>query len=103
MADMVIMRFDVGSGDEGVALYQKANALVMPVVRSRYPGLILHTCSRTDDGIVLVDVWEDAGTWQAMTADPEVASGLQEIGLPQPDVEIVPVHNTERGPSFASF
>ena len=103
MADTVIIRIRAGSGDEGIALYEKANAMVMPVVRSRHPGLILHTCSKTDDGVVIVDVWEDGAMWQAMMADPEIASGFQEMGLPHPEVEIAPLHNTEQGQSFASL
>ena len=103
MADVVIMRFNVGSGDEGVALYEKANALIMPIVRARHPGLVLHLCSKTDNGLVLVDVWEDGGQWQAMIADPEVAAGMQEVGMPQPEVEIISLHNTEQGPSFGSL
>jgi quinol monooxygenase YgiN len=95
MADVVIVRFRVGSGDEGVALYDKAHPKIMPLAKEKYPGLLNHTCAKTDDGIVVVDVWEDAAQWQALFADPEVVEGLKALGVGEPEVQIYPVHNQE--------
>jgi hypothetical protein len=95
MADVVIVRFRVGSGDEGVALYDKAHGKIMPIAKERYPGMQSHTCVKTDDGIMVVDVWDDAAQWQALFADPEVAAGMQALGIGEPEVQIYPVHNQE--------
>lgn len=99
MPDIVDIRFRIGSGDEAVALYDKVNPRVLAAIESgRYPGLIVHTCERTDDGIRIVDVWEDAAQWQAMYADPDVVEGMRALGIPGPEVEIRPLYNVERGP-----
>jgi hypothetical protein len=63
----------------------------------KYPGLIVHTCAKTDDGVHVVDVWEDASQWQAAFADPEVAEVMKGVGAPEPEVEIRALHNVERG------
>jgi hypothetical protein len=103
MADMVNIRFRVGSGDEGIALYDRAHPKVMALVGSgKYPGLIVHACARTEDGIVVTDVWESAAQWQALFADPEVVEGFKELGVPEPEVEIRPLHNVERGAALAA-
>jgi hypothetical protein len=98
MADIVDIRFRMGSGEEAVALYDRVNPRVVAAVESgRYPGLIVHTCERTDDGIRIVDVWEDAAQWREMYADPNVIEGMKALGIPEPEVEIRPLHNVERG------
>jgi hypothetical protein len=98
MADIVEVRFRVGSGDEGIALYEKAHAQIMAVLESgKYPGFVVHTCQKTEDGVRVVDVWEDAAQWQALFADPDVIEHMKAIGAPEPEVEIRPLHNVERG------
>jgi hypothetical protein len=106
VAETVLMRWEgMGSGDEGTELYDRVHEGMEALATSgQYPGLILHTCSKTDDGIVVVDVWEDAESWKAMFADPAAQAGFQEAGVPQPtSVEILATHNRFRGPSFAAF
>jgi hypothetical protein len=98
MPDIIDIRFRVGSGEEGIALYDKIHPQVMAIVESgKYPGLIVHTCAKTDDGVHIIDVWEDASQWQAMFADPGVGEGIKALGGPEPEVEIRPLHNIERG------
>jgi hypothetical protein len=97
MADIVEIRFRVGSGEAGIALYEKAHPKVLAVLESgKYPGFIVHTCQKTEDGVRVVDVWEDASQWQALFADPDVIESLQALGAPEPEVEIRPLHNVMR-------
>jgi hypothetical protein len=99
MPDIVDIRFRVGSGEEGIALYERVHGKVMAIVESgKFPGLIVHTCAKTDDGVHIVDVWEDASQWKAMFSDPDVAARMQAAGAPEPEVEIRALHNIERGP-----
>jgi hypothetical protein len=97
MPDIVDIRFRVGSGEDGVALYEKIHPHVMAIVESgKFPGLIVHTCAKTDDGVHIIDVWEDASQWRAMFADPDVAESMKAAGVPEPEVEIRALHNIER-------
>jgi quinol monooxygenase YgiN len=97
MADIVEIRFRVGSGEAGIALYEKAHPKVLTVLESgKYPGFIVHTCEKTADGVRVIDVWEDAAQWQAVFADPEVIEIMKALGAPEPEVEIRPLHNVMR-------
>lgn len=102
MANTVIIRWQLESGDAATALYDRVHPFMMEMIQSPdYPGLVAHVCSKAPDGLVVVDVWEDAATWQALVGDPRVREAFGEAGIPEPaSVEILETHNTERGPAF---
>jgi heme-degrading monooxygenase HmoA len=99
IADTVIARF---SGDPAdlAARYQRQFAALMEAAGpTPPPGLIAHTCTRTADGLVIVDAWESADQWRAMAASEEFRSSLAEFGLPEPQVEfgeLINVFRTEQ-------
>jgi hypothetical protein len=57
------------------------------------PGALFHFVVETDDGIKVVDVWEDAETFQRF-AEEHIVPGMQQVGYEgEPDITIRPVHN----------
>jgi hypothetical protein len=42
-------------------------------------------CAATDDGMVIVDVWESEEDFRAMKADAEFQQNLRDSGTPEPD------------------
>jgi hypothetical protein len=63
-----------------------------PVPREQ-PRRIAHTCVGTDDGMMIVDLWESEEDLRAMMDDPEFQQNLRDSGTPEPDsVDLWPVH-----------
>jgi heme-degrading monooxygenase HmoA len=62
-------------------------------------GLIAHTAAVTDDGdLIVADVWESEEALRAF-ADSRLIPSLHELGLPEAQPQIRPVHNRLRGRS----
>ncbi|HEX2107866.1 MAG TPA: antibiotic biosynthesis monooxygenase [Rubrobacteraceae bacterium] len=52
-----------------------------------------HTCARSDDGVVIVDVWQSREDFQTMMDDPEFKENLRAAGVTEPQlVEVYEVH-----------
>jgi len=56
------------------------------------PGLITHVCGITDDGILLVDVWDSVSALEDF-AHNRLGAALQEAGMPDATPRTSPVHN----------
>jgi quinol monooxygenase YgiN len=82
-----------GNPDELLAAYDRE--LVHPVPREQ-PQRISHMCARSNDGIVIVDVWQSREDFQKMMDDPEFQKNLEAAGWPtEPQlVEVYEVHTT---------
>jgi len=52
-----------------------------------------HWAALTDDGLLVVDVWETPEAFQAF-ADEKIGPITSEVGLSEPTIESHPVHNT---------
>jgi hypothetical protein len=79
-----------GDTEHLLATYDRE--LQHPVPREQ-PRRIAHTCVGTDDGMVIVDVWESEEDFRAMMDDPEFQQNLSDSGTPDPDsVVVLPVH-----------
>ncbi len=53
-----------------------------------------HNCAATDDGMVLVEVWESEEDLQAMLQSAEFKRARKEAGMPEPDaIETSPLHS----------
>ncbi len=62
-------------------------------------GLIQHVCAVTDDGqVVIADLWESADKLQAF-AETRLGPAIAQLGLPESEPQVMPVHNTTRGRS----
>ena len=85
MAVLSMMRIS-GDPEELVARMQET---IDPVARRKAPqyGGISSTVVRTDDGIMIVNMWETEEGRHQMADDPEVQDALREAGLPRPHFE----------------
>jgi quinol monooxygenase YgiN len=89
MSVLVLFRWK-GDPDQLLAAYDRE--LQHSVPRSQ-PKRSLHACARTDDGMVIVDVWESEEHLRAMLDDPEFQQNLRDSGTPEPDsLEVWSVH-----------
>jgi hypothetical protein len=57
------------------------------------PGAIFHWAAATDDGMRVVDVWEDRATFDKF-AEEKIGPLSAEVGAPQPEITEYAVHNT---------
>ena len=56
------------------------------------PGAIFHWVAATDDGVRVVDVWEDRATFDKF--DEEILGPFTaDVGAPQPEITEYAVHN----------
>ncbi len=81
-----------GDPDALIAAYDAE--LKNAVARER-PRRLSHTCARSSDGMVIVDIWESEAAYQEMMDDPEFQELL--VGAPTgpADVhQIFEVHTT---------
>ena len=96
MPDTVIARF-AGDPADLAERYQRQFAMLMDAAGDTPPaGLIAHTCTRTADGLLIVDAWESAGHWRAMAETDAFRSSIAESGLPEPQVEFGELINVFR-------
>jgi hypothetical protein len=89
MSVLVLFRWH---GDPHHLLATYDRELQHPVAREQ-PRRVSHMCAATDDGMVIVDVWESEEDFRAMKADAEFQQNLRDSGTPEPDtLDVWPVH-----------
>jgi hypothetical protein len=91
MAVLVIFRWQ-GDPDQLLAGYDREFRDPPPSAIEQ-PTRSLHACARTEDGMVIVDVWDSEADFRAMMADPAFQQNLREADYPDPDsLEVWPIH-----------
>src|SRR5262245_30610734 len=86
----VLMTLEVPGGT--TAQYDRTNAAIgIAAGRRLPPGLAVHTCAVTDDGIVVVDVWDSVNSLEDFARD-RLSAALTEAGLGTAAPRISPVH-----------
>ena len=86
----VLMTIEVPGGT--TAQYDRTNAVMgIATDGDLPPGLVVHTCAVTDDGIVVADVWDSAGSLEDFARD-RLGAALAEAGLVTAAPRISPVH-----------
>src|SRR5712691_124620 len=85
MAVVSMMKMS-GNPDE---LAAKLNEHVRPVGRELAPkhGGLGTIVARTDDGVMVINLWENEEGRHAMAQEPEIQEALRGAGLPAPDFE----------------
>ncbi len=85
MAVVSMMRFP-GDADE---LTRKVRDVVDPVSRrlALKHGGLANILARTDDGILVINLWENEEGRHAMAAEPEIQEAISSAGLPPPNFE----------------
>ncbi len=83
MVGVVSMMSMQGDADELVARMQDT---VEPVASKKAPeyGGISSTVVRTDDGIMVINMWENEEGRHRMADDPEIQQALRDAGFPPP-------------------
>lgn len=64
-------------------------------------GAIFHWVAKTDDGLLVVDVWESDESFNAF-AQEQIVPFTQEAGLPEPKIVRHEVHNMLVGSRIAA-
>jgi hypothetical protein len=86
----VLMTVEVPGGT--TAQYDRTNAVIGIAGEGDLPpGLVVHTCAVTDDGIVVLDVWDSASALEDFARD-RLAAALAEGGLAGATPRISAVH-----------
>jgi hypothetical protein len=88
MAVGLILDFNGGTLDQYDQILEK-----MDLGGKVPPGAIFHWVAATDDGIRVVDVWEDRATFDRF-AEEKIGPFSAEVGAPQPEITEYAVHNT---------
>jgi heme-degrading monooxygenase HmoA len=65
-----------GDADELAPRAKRVDAIVAPIARAN--GGIFHAIVRTDDGLMIVNLWESEEGRQRTADDPEVQSAARE-------------------------
>jgi hypothetical protein len=92
-----------GDSDE---LLTKMREHVTPIAQRLAPkhGGLLNIVAKTDDGVMVINLWEHEEGRHAMAEEPEIRQALQAAGLPAPGFEgyeVVAIRGGERIGGFA--
>ena len=88
MPHAFVMRFPDGTLDQYDRVIEK-----MDLGGQTPENAVFHWAAKTDDGLLVVDVWETAEAFQAF-ADSKIGPITAEEGIAPPQVEHYEVHNT---------
>jgi hypothetical protein len=87
----VLMTLVVPGGT--TAQYDRTNEILgIAGERDAPPGLVTHVCGVTDDGIVVVDVWESIAALDDFARN-RLGAALAQAGMPDATPVTSPVHN----------
>jgi hypothetical protein len=88
-------------------LARKIGEQVAPVAQRLGPqhGGLLNIVAKTDNGILVINLWESEEGRHAMAQEPEIQQAVQAAGLPAPDFEgyeVVAIRGGERLGEFVA-
>ncbi len=90
----VEMTFDGGTTDQ----YDEVCAKLGYLPRGAgHPDGLFHFAITTPEGMRIVDVWDSAEAYQTF-AETMLGPIAAQVGVPEPKVEITPIHNYMYGP-----
>jgi hypothetical protein len=78
----VIIRFS-GDPDDLLERFERARRMWVEAQDSDYERPVFYAACRTDEGIAIVNVWENAPAHRAFGQG--LHAHIDEVGLPQPD------------------
>lgn len=78
-------------GDTDLLLRRYDTALPS-IVESAPSKPLAHTCTPCADGVRIYDVWESPRALDNFAGNPAFRRAIADAGLPEPDVEVLPVH-----------
>jgi hypothetical protein len=87
----VLMTLEVPGGT--TAKYDRTNEILgIAGEHDAPPGLVTHVCGVTDDGIIVVDVWESLSALDDFARN-RLGGALEQAEMPQATPRTSPVHN----------
>jgi hypothetical protein len=84
VAVVSIMEF---SGDPEELKSQMGNVEQVASRKAAEYGGVSSTVCRTDDGIMVINMWSDEQGRHRMAEDPEIRQALQDAGMPPPSAK----------------
>ena len=90
MAITVVFNFDGGTVEQYDALVREMGIAGQPASASA--GLVFHAAGPAAGGVRVVDVWESQEALDRLSQDRLMPAAEKIGGIPQPRVEVVPVH-----------
>jgi hypothetical protein len=84
VAVVSIMEF---SGDPEELKSQMGNVEEVASRKAAEYGGVSSTVCRTDDGIMVINMWSDEQGRHRMAEDPEIRQALQDAGMPPPSAK----------------
>jgi hypothetical protein len=84
VAVVSIMEF---SGDPEELKSQMGNVEEVASRKAAEYGGVSSTVCRTDDGIMIINMWSDTEGRHRMAEDPEVRQAIQDAGMPPPSAK----------------
>ena len=96
MAVTMIARWSGDPADLTARYDQQCAAILRSFDANGIPGLIAHTCSVLDDGIVVVDAWETQESFAAFVGSDAFRRSLEDAGMEEPTIALGELHNVLR-------
>ena len=75
------------SGDPEELMAQMSNVEEVASRKAAEYGGVSSTVVRTDDGIMIINMWSDAEGRHKMAEDPEMRQAIQDAGMPAPSAK----------------
>lgn len=88
---MAVLAIFTVEGDP-TELSRRYDAALPRIVEVSPAPPLSHTCTTFDGGLRIYDVWESAQQLEDFAANPRFAEAIAAAGLPEPKVDVVPVH-----------
>ncbi len=88
MAVIAVYRIKGDSDD----LLQKFDQAIPEIENVAHGVPTVHVTARTDEGIVIYDVWDTEGDIETFTSNPGFRDAIEKVNLPQPEVAVYEVH-----------
>lgn len=93
MAVLAMMEIPGGT----TAQYDRVNEILGIDASDPPPGLISHTAGSTDDGLMIVDVWESQQAFEEFFGGRNVAGAIEQVGVTPGPARFFSVHNRITG------
>jgi hypothetical protein len=84
MAYLTIARF-AGDADELLDEYRRSSDVMADVGRDH--GLLAHAAARTDDGVLIVNLWPSKDGSEAAARDPRRLNAIREAGIDSDQIQ----------------
>ncbi len=89
MSDVMAVFDFRGDTADLLARYDVAVHRVVEIASGRP---VVHLAIPRDYGVMVCDVWSDEAAMRRFTENPEIHRLFDDVGLPEPEIRVFPVH-----------